>query len=275
MTLTPVELKFLLRLLGAPGYRTAITAIKPNPKTKARERDSICMSLCSKGLVEYTAEVAQFAIAPAGRTLLNLDTTSLPVTPSELWTLKSCRQKTITPGQINRKVPVSDRQAIIQTLGQRGLVNVKKNQLKEVWLTAQGQQFLLNDYQPQGTASIISGNLLNHYVQFLRRAMTPGVEGVAIDRGAESAGKPNESAVLETITRLDRQLNTDNYLPLFHLRDQLPLSRDELDRHLYELQRLDKIELSTLQDVTAYSEAQLAAGIPQDVGGALFFVSVN
>ncbi|MEM9163226.1 MAG: hypothetical protein AAGC54_09175 [Cyanobacteria bacterium P01_F01_bin.4] len=172
MTLTPVELKFLLRLLGTPNYRTAITAIKPNPKTKVAERDRICISLCSQGLVEYSAEVAQFAISPAGRTLLNLDTTSLPVTPSELWTLRSCRQKTITPGQISRKVPVSDRQTMIQALAQRGLIMIKKSQIKEVWLTPQGQQFLRHDYQPQGTTPMFSGNLLNHYVRFLRQSMT-------------------------------------------------------------------------------------------------------
>ncbi|MEM9904576.1 MAG: hypothetical protein AAF921_06095 [Cyanobacteria bacterium P01_D01_bin.44] len=172
MTLTPVELKFLLQLLGAPLYRSTLTALKPNPKTKAAERDRICMSLRSQGLVEYSAEVAQFAIAPAGRTLLNLDTTSLPVTPSELWTLRSCRQKTITPGQISRKVPVSDRQAMIQALAQRGMIIIKKIQIKEVWLTPQGQQFLRNDYQPQGTTPIVSGNLLNHYLQFLRQSMS-------------------------------------------------------------------------------------------------------
>ncbi|MEO1402104.1 MAG: hypothetical protein AAFV72_12775 [Cyanobacteria bacterium J06635_1] len=171
MTLTPAELKFLLLLLGTPHYRTVITAIKPAPKTKAAERDRICMDLCSKGLVEYSAEVAQFAIAPAGRTLLNLDTTSLPVTPSELWTLRSCRQQTIAPGQISRKVPVSDRQTIIQALKQRGLITVKKTQIQDVWLTPQGQQFLRHDYQPQGTAPILSGNLLGHYIQFLRKAM--------------------------------------------------------------------------------------------------------
>ncbi|MEO0488865.1 MAG: hypothetical protein AAFZ49_04810, partial [Cyanobacteria bacterium J06659_2] len=91
-------------------------------------------------------------------------------------------------------------------------------------------------------------------------------------------GDPEISAddVLSTIQQLDQTLSTDNYLPIFHLRDKLepPLRREALDQMLYELQRRDRIEISTLQDVSAYSETQLAAGIAQDIGGALFFISV-
>ncbi|MBD0337281.1 MAG: hypothetical protein ICV62_17480, partial [Cyanobacteria bacterium Co-bin13] len=88
MDVTTVELKFLLRLLAFPGYRTAISQIKINAQTKASERDRICHSLCSKGLVDFTEEVKQFGITPAGRTLLNLDTSTLPVTPDELLVLR-------------------------------------------------------------------------------------------------------------------------------------------------------------------------------------------
>ncbi|NEP18165.1 MAG: hypothetical protein F6J97_14880 [Leptolyngbya sp. SIO4C1] len=265
--MTPVELKFLLQLLGAPNYQAAITEIRPNPKTKAAERDRICLALCSKGLVDYSAEVSRFTITPAGRTLLNLDTTSLPVTPLELWTLRSCRAQGITPGQISRKVPASERQTQIRALAERGLVSIKQTQLKQVWLTAQGKQFLREDYQPQGSAPILSSNLLNHYVQFLRA----GVVKRAI------APEPDSDQLLDIIRQLDQQLGTDNYLPIFYLREKLqpPLTREALNQQLYALQREDKIELSTLQDVTAYSEAQLAAGIPQDVGGALFFISLS
>jgi len=71
-------------------------------------------------------------------------------------------------------------------------------------------------------------------------------------------------------------LNTDNFLPIFHLREKLqpPLSREALDQMLYELQGEDLIELSTLQDVSNYSEEQIAAGIPQNIGGALFYISL-
>lgn len=268
MTLSGSELKFLLRLLGADNYRAAINTLKPNAKTSASERDRICMVLCSKGLVDYTYDVSKFAIAPAGRTLLNLDTTSLPVTPLELWTLQACRSQTISPGQINRKVPVSDRQRVIRQLEERGLITVKQTVIKEVWLTGQGQQFLRDDYEATGHTAIATGQLLNYYVQFLRKTL---------GRPSASSEASAPQDILKLIQTLDQQLGTDNYVPIFHLREKLepPLTRSEVDTQLYDLQRQDKIELSTLQDVSAYSETQLAAGIPQDMGGALFFVSVN
>jgi hypothetical protein len=276
MTLTAVELKFILRLLGAPNYRAPMANLKPNAKTPAPERDRICMSLCSKGLVDYTAEVMQFAIAPAGRTLLNLDTTSLPVTPSELLVLRSCRAQPISPGKIDAKVPRHDRQWLIRGLAERGLVTIKKTQLKEAWLTTQGQRFMRDEYQPAGNTLVATGNQMNHYVQFLRQVLTRSDLSPAANAGEQSV-KPDAQEILSLIQTLDQQWGTDNYLPLFYLRDSLQdrLARSELDDCLYDLQRQDKIELSTLQDVTAYSDTQLAAGIPQDMGGALFFVSVN
>ncbi|MGB7059636.1 MAG: hypothetical protein WBD58_18175, partial [Geitlerinemataceae cyanobacterium] len=69
----------------------------------------------------------------------------------------------------------------------------------------------------------------------------------------------------------------DNYLPIYHLRQQLqpPLSREELDRSLYQLQRDDTIELSSLQEAIHYTSEQIDAGIPQQIGGPLFFIIRN
>ena len=82
---------------------------------------------------------------------------------------------------------------------------------------------------------------------------------------------------LEKIIDLDTKLATDNYLPIFHLRNclQPPLNREELDKALYRLQNDDKIELSKLADGTHYSKEQIDAGIPQPVGGSWFFIIVN
>ena len=79
------------------------------------------------------------------------------------------------------------------------------------------------------------------------------------------------------IQNLDRELATDNYLPIFYLRQKLqpPLSREEVDQALYRLQRNDKIELSSLQEAIAYTPEQIEAGIPQDIGGPLFFIIVT
>ena len=171
MDLTSIELKFLLQLLGRPHYRASIKKIRPNPKTSAAKRDKICLQLCSKGLVDYTYEAQQFAITPAGFTLLNLDTTSLPVTPAELWTLRSCVNRSITPREIHRKVPVNERQQMIRNLEQRGLVKVTKTQLKEVWLTQLGQNYLRYDACPKGASPSLSLNLLCDYICFLRQSL--------------------------------------------------------------------------------------------------------
>ncbi|MEM6404236.1 MAG: transcription factor RcaD, partial [Cyanobacteria bacterium P01_D01_bin.116] len=74
-----------------------------------------------------------------------------------------------------------------------------------------------------------------------------------------------------------KELGTKDYLPLFYLREKLqpPLSRDELDQVLFQLQADDKIELSTLQEANAYTPEQIESGIEQNVGGPLFFISVE
>jgi hypothetical protein len=53
------------------------------------------------------------------------------------------------------------------------------------------------------------------------------------------------------------------------------MSREQLDRALYRLQKDNKIELSTLQEVSAYTPEQIKSGIPQNIGGSLFFIVVN
>jgi hypothetical protein len=85
-----------------------------------------------------------------------------------------------------------------------------------------------------------------------------------------------EEYVLQCIKDLDQKLGTGNYLPIFHLREKLqpPLSREELDQILYRLAGNDKIELSTLAEVKAYSIEEINAGIPQPIGGPLFFIIV-
>ena len=85
-----------------------------------------------------------------------------------------------------------------------------------------------------------------------------------------------DDEILEIIQKLDKELGTKDYLPLFHLREKLQekLSRNELDQVLFQLQADDKIELSTLQEAKAYTPEQIESGIEQTVGGPLFFISV-
>ncbi|PSR19061.1 hypothetical protein C8255_04190 [filamentous cyanobacterium CCP3] len=286
MELSPLELKFLLRLLEhSPDYRTQIGKIKLESKTPTSERNRICKSLCSRGLVEYTDEVQRYQTTAAGKTLLKSDADTLPVSvsPNELALLKVATTKAVTPGTAN-KVPAGDRQQLLNQLKERGLITVSKSQIKDVWLTSQGIHYLLNDCTPTSSSAKLSFSMLGNYLTFLRHSL--GQESVAVGTSQELSNTQSAStkdsnltpdAVLDVIRQLDQQLDTDNFLPIFHLRQKLqpPLSREALDRVLYDLQSRDLIELSTLQDVSNYSEAEVAAGIPQNTGGAWFYISFN
>lgn len=266
-----LELKFLLHLLMFPDYRAPSAQIRPTAKTIAKERDRLCRNLRQKGLLDLEETVARFGLTAAGRTVLSLDRSILPITPDERLVLQSCRETLITPGQVQSKVPKDQRQRLIQTLAQRGLLKIAHQHIGDVWLTAAGKTFLREDCAPQGDTPVLSWTLMSSYVQFLRRSQATLGQAASI---SEDTLTPE--ALLETILTLDAALNTENYLPIYYLREQLqpPLSRQELDQQLYQLQRDDRIDLSTLQDVTQYRKHEVLAGIPQDIGGPLFFVSV-
>jgi hypothetical protein len=273
MDISALELKFLLRLLTFAGSSSPISQVRLNQKTAASERDRVCQALCSKGLVGFSEIIKRFGITPAGRTLLNLDTSALPVTPDELLILRASLKGLQLPGNLPAKVPATSRQRLLQGLQQRGLIKVHSTQIKTVWLTPQGQQFLLNDCQPQGHAPTLSLSLLGTYLQFLRQHWSAGSTTSSIEPTAAPAlTSPTE--LLNLIAELDRAHGGENHLPLFHLRQAAQLPRPTLDQMLYQLQRNNRIELGTLQEVAAYSPQQLEAGIAQDVGGSLFFVSL-
>lgn len=286
MDLSTVELKFLLRLLKhSPDYRTSIQNAKPNDKTKASDRDRICRSLCSKGLVEYSYNIAQYRTEPAGKSLLKQDISKLPVIPddleNELKLLKAAKEKTATPGQASG-VSASDRQRLLRQLETKGLIQVVKQPIKEVWLTQQGKLYLRDECKPTSTSAQVQFSMLGNYLTFLRQFVADNSQFEEItapehsNGSLSSASAPTSNDVLDVIQQLDRQFRTDNYLPIFHLREKLQplLSRDALDKLLDELQLSDRIELGMLQDVANYSEAELAAGIPQNFGGPLFYISV-
>lgn len=274
MDVTTLELKFLLKLLGLPGYRGPMNE-KLSPGKSAAERDKACKELVNKGIVAYRTEIKGFAIASTGQNLLKLDTSNLPISSDELNVLEAAKGgKRVTPSTI-KKVASDRRQALIRSLEERGFLTVSDRDIKiaEVWLTPQGEQFLRHEFKPSGGATV-SLNLLASYINFLRQAADS--DEVELENSEfKKIQVSNASEVLELIVKLDRQHNTDNYLPIFYLRNQVALGREELDCILYELQRDDKIELDTLQEAINYNEAQIAAGIPQSIGGPLFFISLS
>lgn len=267
------ELKFMLKLLEFPDYRASISQITPNSKTKAAERDSICRTLRDRDLVGCREEVVQLRIAPPGKALLKLDTSTLPVSQEELQVLKACADASVSPGQTG--LQRQQRQPVVRDLVDRGLVKAEKTQIADVWLTQRGCEYLRDEYNPAGTTPVLSLDLLANYVRFLRKSLHESPSnGSATPTVLPTAVKPSDDDIFELVRELDRHLGTDNYLPIFHLRQKLqpPLTREELDRALYRLQRQDRIELSSLQEAMHYTPEQIEAGIGQDIGGPLFFI---
>lgn len=273
------ELKFLLKLLGFPDYRALLSKIKPNSKTSVAEGERICRKLRERELVDCSYEVTKLKIAPPGKALLKSDTTGLPVTDQELKVLRASEKEKITPGKTG--VSVAERQVIIQRLADRGLIELE-TKVKEVWLSEGGQKRLRDEYSPKGTATI-SLDLLNNYLRFLRKSLQvkpdraspqPPTNG---ESPVEAMGDLSDEEILQTIQKLDRELGTDNYLPIFHLRQELQpgVSREDLDETLYRLEGNKQIKLSALVEASRYSQEQVNAGIKQRSGSPLFFIKVT
>jgi hypothetical protein len=274
-----IELKFLLKLLGKEDYRALIKEASPNTKTLASERERICRKLCDRELVGCSYEICQFKIAPPGKELLKSDTDEL--TPQELKVLKACEKETITPRKT--RIPAEEAQTVIQNLAERGLIQVgkKDKKIKEVWLTERGKEYLLQEYDPRGAGNItITKNMLADYLRFLRQSLSsyqPQVRQTATVAPQETTHKLSDEEILQTIGDLDGKRRTRNRLPISYLREKLqpPLSREELDRALYRLEKNGKIELSAITEAWRYSLEDFNTGIPQRAGSRLFFVTLK
>ncbi len=279
------ELKFVLKLLGCPNYRSSLSAAGFKSITG---RDKICRDLGDRGLVDFSREIATVKILPTGRALLKMSTEELPITDKELKVLEKIGKSSgkIAPSKITvSSVKAPEREAILENLSERGLVEVEKKLKKakaEVWLTERGIEHLQDEYSPKGSATI-SLDLLNNYLRFLRKSLTSKPEQVSspIVGSGESAVAPtgdlSDEEILQIILKLDQELGTDNYLPIFHVRQKLQsgFSREQLDQTLYRLQKNDQIELRALVHAQDYTSEQVNAGISQRSGSPLFFIKVT
>ncbi|MCF4967108.1 transcription factor RcaD [Nostoc sp. CMAA1605] len=279
------ELKFLLKLLGCPNYRAGLSTNTFNSfKT---EKNKICRALGDRELVDYSREIATVKILSAGQALLKLPAGQLPITDKERKVLEKISSAgKIAPSKIT-SVKAAERDAILKTLSERGLIETElqlKKSKAEVWLTERGVECLRDDYTPNKSSNpVISQELLGNYLRFLRKTLRvkPETESIlstpSVESSVETIINITDEEILQTIDKLDKELGTQNYLPIFHLRQKLqpPLSRDELDQALYRLQAQDKIDFSTLQEASIYTPEQIDAGIPQNIGGSLFFIAVN
>jgi hypothetical protein len=146
------ELKFLLKLLGCPNYRSSLSASGFKSITG---REKLCRDLSDRNLVDYSREIASVKILPPGRALLKTKNDQLPLTPDELKVLEGIGKASgkITPSKITVKsVKSVERDAILQRFHERGLIEAEtkiKRQKAEVWLTERGQEYLRDEYTPK------------------------------------------------------------------------------------------------------------------------------
>jgi len=273
------QLKFLLKLLSKPDYRASITEAKPNSKTSASERDQICKALCEHKLIESTTEITKIQITEKGKEHLNQDQADSQLSTKERKIIKACETEPTTPAKTNVK-PAKTRKEIMAKLIDDKYIEVAETKYKDVWITEKGIKYLLNSYQPVGRGNInLSKTMLADYIDFMRKHLPHSTTTISESDGnsATTANPPTNEEILKIIKDLDQELGTENYLPLFHLRQKLqpPLSREELDQALYSLQRENKIDLNELQEANMYTGEQIEAGIPQTTGGRLFFIELR
>jgi len=275
------ELKFLFKLLGCENYRSSLSG---NTFKSFKGKNSICQTLGDRDIIDYSREIASVKILPPGQALLKLDAAEIPIEDKELKILENVGKASgkVAPSKIKSSLKAAEKEEILKSLSSRGLIETEikiKKTKAEVWLTARGIEFLRDDFVPKkGANPTLSLDLLNNYLRFLRKTLQMKSEqpGITTESTVEITNITDEE-ILQIIQKLDKEIGTRNYLPIFYLREKLqpPLSRDELDKALYRLQADDKIELSTLQEANAYTSKQIQSGIEQNVGGPIFFISVE
>ncbi|MDY6902278.1 MAG: transcription factor RcaD [Cyanobacteriota bacterium] len=280
------ELKFLLKLLGCENYRSTLSG---NLFKSFKGKNGICERLGDREIIDFSREVAGVKILPAGQALLKLDAAEIPITEKELKVLENVSKASgkVAPSKIKSSLKAAQKEEILKSLDSRGLIETEiklKKKKAEVWLTERGIEFLRDDFSPKkGTNPTISLDLLNNYLRFLRKSLKGKSEEVIASAPVQSepvdatGSSFTDEEILKIIQKLDKELGTKDYLPIFYLREKLQpsLSRDELDQVLFQLQADDKIELSTLQEANAYTPEQIESGIEQNIGGPLFFISVE
>ncbi len=269
------EIKFLLKLLAYQNHRTSISKIRLGSTVKAFVRNQVCTQLNKRGLIEFTEKVVKIKISAEGITALDEDSRRL--TPLQLKVLKACQKKAISPSD-TRVSAAQGRETLIKELAAKGLITVS-TKINEVWLTDAGRKYLAEEYTPTGGGNIIlNKKMLGDYLEFLRGYFSTAQPDEDVTPPSTALlpqdEKKDDNEIYQAIAYLDQERLCDNYLPIFYLRNRFPyITRDSLDQALYRLQFSGRIDFSTIAEVSAYTAEEIDAGIPQPVGGGLFYLS--
>lgn len=266
------HIKILLKLLGQDNYQGKIGDVKPNTKTNIKQTQKLCYELYNNKLIHLKEKNVTIKINNNGQQVLNNRENRNKL---EINILKKCKNREIRISKINI-IPASKRDLLIEKLVKENLINITNKKIIHVELTEKGKQYLAEEYLAEGLGNIsLTKPLLNNYLTFIRHYFMGKNQEQIITPELKEKITPDD--ILKTIIRLDRTLNTDNYLPIFHLRNEYKslLSRDELDSMIFELQKENKISLSRLVDASQYTDEEYDAGIPQSIGYPIFYLIVK
>lgn len=292
------EFKILLKLLGNQDYKGKIGEIKPNDKTKVNVVRNLSQQLFNRGYIHIEEKILQIKINDDGKKILKNKSLSNKLSDSELIILNSCIKTTIQVSKI-KLTPAFKRDKLILNLVKEKLVDIKEKQIISIALTDNGKLFLAQEFLLESLGNIIlQKKLFNNYLIFIRKHYQQKINissnnKVSLDQSSQlkitsnktekineninNNNKPSITEVLETIIQLDKEFNSDNYLPIFYIRNkyQSILNREELDTILYSLQKQNKLSMSRLVDASQYNSEQYDAGIPQKIGGPIFYLIVK
>lgn len=278
------HLKILLKLLGKNNYQGKINEIKPQSKTSINLTQKLCYELHSQKLISIEEKNISIKITNQGIELLDkincLDNLEQKI-------LKQCQNENLKISKI-KITPARKRDLIIHKLEEKQLITIIEKKIHSVELKEKAQQFLAEEYLTEGLGNIsLTKSLLNIYLTFIRNYFNrKNQEKISLPQDITTEVKkenPNKNKpitaddILQTIIKLDQQLNTDNYLPIFHLRNKYKsvLPRQELDNMIFALQKDNKISLSRLVDASQYTPEEYDAGIPQSIGYPIFYLIVK
>lgn len=277
-------LRILLKLLGQNKYQGKIADIKPNNQTKIEATQKLCYELYDKELIKIEEKIISIKANKKNKQLLN---TNKKENILENKILKQCIDKNIKVSEI-KITPASKRDLLIEKLVKENLINISEKKITHGELTEKGKQFLAEEYLTEGLGNItLTKSLLNNYLTFIRHYYIPkNQEKISSTKHLISEVKDENinhnkpiisDDILQTIIQLDRTFNTDNYLPIFYLRNEYKsvLQRHELDSMIFTLQKENKISLSRLVDASQYSVEEYDAGIPQSIGYPIFYLIVK
>ena len=274
------SVKILLNLLDKSNYQTKVAQVKPNKKITVPKTRDLCQKLSKEGYLKLETKIVTIKITHNGKKILNNKSLSRQYSSQQLKILTSCKSSPIKI--TNTKIyPASKRDKLIQQLKKEKAIAIKEREITKVSLTDKALFFLAEEMFFIGKGNFtLSKKLINTYLKFIRgyNLKTHKIESTkeAKIKDFPQNIKPNKEDVLETIIKLDKDLNSGNYLPIFYLRDEYnTFDREELDNILYTLENEGKISMSTLVNASKYTKEQYDAGIKQFSGGPLFYLMIE